>query len=144
MLQPRTMLRLAPILLVVGAISLFYATGRLFLRALDGGVPAWHLAWIAPLAVVLGGAKARFVMRKRMRQNVAFFLAATGKLWPWQIYPPQLLAFIGTMIVLMNVLRRVLADQPLGLAILGGVDLAVAVALIVASLEYWRPSEPPA
>ena len=57
-------------------------------------------------------------------------------MWPWQIYPPQLLAFIVTMVILMAVLKRVLADNGLGLGILGGVDLAVAVALGVASLEY--------
>jgi hypothetical protein len=139
-LQPRTMLRLAPLLLIVGAISLIYATGRLFQRALDGGMPDWHLAWIIPVFAVLGAVKARFVMRKRMRQNVARFRAATERMWPWQLYPPQLLAFIVTMVVLMNVLRRVLADEPVGLGVLGGVDLAVAVALVVASREYWQPA----
>ena len=43
------------------------------------------------------------------------------------------------MIILMNILRRVFADNGFGLGCLGGVDLAVAVALIVAALEYRKP-----
>jgi hypothetical protein len=130
------MLRLAPMILILGSLSLVWATYRLFQRAVDGGMPAWHLAWIAPLGILAGAAKAHFVMRKRMRQNVKYFTEATGRMWPWHIYPPQLLAFIITMIILMNILKRVLADQAMGLGVLGGVDLAVAVALMVASLEY--------
>ncbi|RKZ20115.1 hypothetical protein DRQ50_00355, partial [bacterium] len=104
--------------------------------ALDGGLPTWHLAWIAPVAVLLGAIKANLVMRKRMRRNVQRFTETTERMWPWHIYPPQLLAFILAMVVLMYVLKRVLAGHPLGLGLLGGVDLAVAVALVVASLEY--------
>lgn len=136
------MLRLAPVILILGSLSLVRATYRLFQRALEGGLPTWHLAWIVPVAVLLGAAKAHFVMRKRMRQNIRRFTEATGPMWPWHIYPPQLLAFIFTMIVLMNVLKRVLADQALGLGLLGGVDLAVAVALVVASLEYRVATSP--
>lgn len=138
MLQPRTMLTLAHALLFVGALSLFYAAAKLFLRALDGGMPAWHLGWIVPVAALAGAAKARFVMRKRMRENVQRLTTATGSLWPWQIYPPQLLAFIATMVLMMFILRRVFAENAMALGGLGGVDVAVAVALIVASAEYRR------
>ena len=102
----------------------------------------WHLAWIAPVGIALGAVKARLVMRKRMRKNIERFSEATERMWPWHIYPPQLLAFIFTMIVLMNILKRVLTDHAMGLGLLGGVDLAVAVALVVASLEYRGSASP--
>ena len=68
---------------------------RLFRRALDAGMPVHHLYWMVPVAIVLGAFKARMVMRKRMRANIARLSGATEKMWPWQIYPPQLLAFIA-------------------------------------------------
>ena len=141
MLNSRSMLILARWILLIGAVSLLSGGLRLFRRALDQGLSAWHLVWILPLAIVAGAAKARFVMRRRLRYNNDRLAATTGKLWPWQIYPPQLLVFILTMVVLMFVLKKVLAENAVGLGSLGGVDLAVAVALMVASLEYRRRDE---
>lgn len=136
MLTSRSMLILARSILIIGAISLLSGGTRLFLKALNLGMPAWHLGWIIPLAVVVGAAKARFVMRRRLRLNIQRLKAITGKLWPWQIYPPQLLVFIIAMVILMAVLKRVLAGNAMGLGGLGGVDVGVAVALLTASLEY--------
>ncbi len=135
------MLLLARGVLTFGAISLVAGGIRLFRRAIEAGFPAWHLAWILPLAIVLGAGKARFVMRKRMRQNIARLRATREKLWVWQIYPPQLLAFIVSMVVLMRVLKIVLAENAVGLAVLGGIDAALAAALGVASLEYRHREE---
>ncbi len=139
MLTSRSILVLAQTILLLGALSLVPASIKLFNRALDLGLPGWWLGVIVPLAAIAGWAKARFVMRKRMVQNVQRLRAATGRLWPWHVYPPQLLAFIVTMVVLMAVLKRVLADNAMGLGILGGVDVAVAVALLVASSVYRGP-----
>lgn len=136
MLQPRHMLLLARWILVFGCLSLISGGVRLFRRAIEAGLPVWHLFWILPVAAALGAFKARVVMRRRMRENIRRLRSSTDKLWFWQIYPPQLLAFIVTMVVLMAVLKRVLADSATGLGALGGVDAAVAVALIVASFEY--------
>jgi len=141
MISGRILLILAQTWLVLGSLSLVYASVRLFRRGLDVGMPAFHLYWIIPVAIVAGAFKARKVMRKRMRANIARLSTATEKMWPWQVYPPQLLAFIVAMVILMNVLRRVYADNGLGLGCLGGVDLAVAVALAVAALEYRRPRQ---
>ena len=140
MISGRFLLMMAQLWLVLGSLSLVYASVRLFLRGLDVGMSITHLYWLIPVAIAAGAFKARMVMRKRMRANIARLSSSTGKLWPWQIYPPQLLAFIITMVILMNILRRVFAENGLGLGCLGGVDLAVAVALAVASLEYRRPA----
>jgi hypothetical protein len=139
MINGRFLLIMAQTWLVLGSLSLVFASVRLFGRALDAGMSATHLYWIVPVAILAGAFKARFVMRRRLRANIERLSAATEKMWPWQIYPPQLLAFILTMVILMSVLRRVFADNGLGLGCLGGVDLAVAVALAVAALEYGRP-----
>ncbi len=138
MLTSRSMLVLAQTILVFGACSLAFASSKLFGKAVDLGFPSWQVWVILPVAAALGAAKAIFVMRKRMRQNIARLRATTGRLWPWQIYPPQLLAFIVAMVILMNVLKRVLVGSPGGMAALGGVDVAVAAALIIASFEYRR------
>ena len=86
---------------------------------------------------MLGGfGKAHFVMRRRMRENARRLTTATGRMWPWQIYPPPLLGFIVSMMVLMFVLKRVFNGHALALGLLGGLDLGIAVALLVASREY--------
>lgn len=138
MLTPRLMLIFAQGFLVLGALGMAPAAWKLFRHARDAGMPDWHLYWIIPVFLVAGVLKAVFVMRKRMRQNIRRIASAEGKLWPWQIYPPQLLAFILSMVILMNVMKRVLAGHGLGLGILGGVDLAVCAALLMASAEYRR------
>jgi hypothetical protein len=122
--------------LVLGSLSLVLACVRLFRHAIEVGMPTSSLYWIVPVSILAGAFKARMVMRRRMRANIRRLSESTERMWPWQIYPPQLLAFIVTMVILMTVLKRVLAENGLGLGILGGVDLAVAVALGVASLEY--------
>ena len=139
MINARFLLIMAQSWLILGSLSLVYACVRLFRRALDGGMSPSHLYWIIPVGILAGAFKARFVMRRRMRANVRRLSEATEKLWPWQVYPPQLLAFILSMAIIMFVLRRVFADNGFGLGCLGGVDLAVAVALAVAALEYGRP-----
>lgn len=139
MISGRVLLILAQTWLILGSLSLVYATVRLFRRALDAGMPEHHLYWLIPVGIFLGAFKALMVMRKRMRANIARLSSATEKMWPWQVYPWQLLIFIISMVILMNVLRRVFADNGLGLGCLGGVDLAVAVALMVAALEYGVP-----
>lgn len=136
MISARLLLILARTWLVLGSLSLVFAGTRLFRRALEAGLSPVHLYWIVPAAALAGALKARFVMRRRMRANIARLTATKGKLWLWQIYPPQLLAFILTMVALMAVLKRALAGNGAGLGALGGVDVLVAVALIVASLEY--------
>ncbi len=141
MLTPRLMLKLAQGLLVLGALGMIPASVKLFDRALAAGMPRGYLFIIIPVGLALGAAKAVFVMRKRMRQNIRRIAATEGKLWPWQIYPPQLLVFIVTMVILMNVAKRALAGNALGLGLLGGVDVAVFAALLIASGEYRRRLE---
>ena len=138
MISARFLLIMAQTWLVLGSLSLVLAGVRLFHRALDAGMPASHLYWIVPVALLAGAFKARVVMRRRMRANIRRLSEATGKMWPWQIYPPQLLVFILAMVIFMAVLKRVFVDNGPGLGFLGGVDLAVAVALGMSSLEYRR------
>jgi hypothetical protein len=139
MISGRFLLIMARTWLILGSISLVFAGVRLFMRALDAGMSTIHLYWIIPVAVLAGAFKARMVMRKRMRANIARLSSSTGKFWPWQIYPPQLLVFIISMVILMAVMKRVFAGNGPGLGALGGIDITVAVALAVASLEYARP-----
>jgi len=142
MISPRILLIMAQTWLVLGSLSLIYGAYNLFQRALNVGMNVSHLYWLIPVAIAGGAFKARMVMRKRMRANIARLSASEEKMWPWQIYPLPLLAFIVTMVVLMTVMKGVFATNGLGLGSLGGIDLAVSVALGVASLEY-RGSTPP-
>ena len=130
------MLRLAQAFLLVGVASLIIASVRLFLRAFDGGMPAWHLAWILPLAVVVGFGKGFFVIRRRMFQNVRRLTENNDRRWPWQIYPWWMLVLISLMILAMVLAKRLLADNAVGLGVLGGVDAAVALAITIGSTAY--------
>lgn len=141
MLSSRVLLLMARTWLMLGMVGLGFASSKLFHRAVDAGLAPVHLYWIIPVAIIAGAFKARKVMRKRMRANIKRLAATTEKLWPWHIYPWPLLVFIIAMIVLMAILKRVFAASGPGLGALGGVDLAVGVALGVASLEY-RNSAP--
>ncbi len=136
MVSPRILLILAQTWLVLGAVSLVYASTKLFRHAVEAGLNPQHLYWIIPVAIIVGAGKARMVMRKRMRANIARLSSSTKKMWPWQLYPLPLLIFIVTMVILMAVLKRVFVGNGAGLGALGGVDVGVAVALGVASLEY--------
>ena len=139
MFSGRILLIMAQTWLVLGSLSLVYASVRLFRRGLDLGMSPSHLYWIIPVAILAGAFKARFVMRRRMRANVGRLSESTEKMWPWHVYPYQLLAFILSMVIIMFVLKGVFAENGFGLGCLGGVDLAVAVALTVAALEYGCP-----
>jgi hypothetical protein len=139
MLSGRIVLIMAQTWLVLGALSLVYASVKLFRSGLDLGMSPSHLYWIIPVAILAGAFKARFVMRRRMRANVRRLTESSEKFWPWHVYPIQLLAFITSMVIMMFVLKRVFAENGFGLGCLGGVDLAVAVALAVAALEYGNP-----
>ena len=136
MISPRLLLIMAQTWLVLGSLSLIYASTKLFRHALEAGLTPSHLYWIIPVSILVGAFKARMVMRKRMRANIKRLSTATEKMWPWEIYPVQLLIFIVTMVILMAVLKRVFVGNGTGLGALGGVDVGVAVALAVASLEY--------
>ncbi len=138
MISSRYLLIIARLWLIMGCLSLIMASARLFHRAIGAGLTPTHIYWIAPLAILAGAFKAIVVMRKRMRANIKRLASTEGKLWLWQVYPPVLLIFILAMVLLMVVLKRVYATSGPGLGFLGGVDLAVGVALGVASLEYRR------
>jgi len=134
--SPAQVIRLGGWLLRLGALSLLWRTWEMVSHALGLGLRPVQLAWLLPLAVLLGLGKARFVMRPRMEANVARLRAHTGRLAPWNLYPPQLFAFILTMILLMAWAKGQAAGQALPLALLGGVDLMVAAALLGASDVY--------
>jgi hypothetical protein len=123
-------------LLRLGALSLLWRAWQLVERALGLGLRPLQLAWILPLAVLLGLGKARFVMRPRMEANVSRLRAHSGRLAPWHLYPPQLFAFILAMILLMAWAKTLAAGLALPLALLGGVDLLVAAALLGAAGAY--------
>ncbi len=136
MLSPKIMMFLARVTLTLGFVSLIVASFRLFHRAIAGGMPTWNLYWLVPVCLVFGYLKAVKVMRKKMRQNIVRLKTAKGGLYPWDIYPRALFAFILSMILIMIILKQVFTGHPNGLAFLGCVDLTVAVALLVSSLEY--------
>jgi hypothetical protein len=140
MMSGSQLARLGGWVLRVGSLSLLWRTWQLLHRAWILGLRPLHLAWILPLAVVLGLGKARFVMKPRMVINVARLRAHQGRLAPWQLYPPQLFAFILAMVLLMAWAKGLAEGLALPTALLGGVDLMVAAALLGASSAYKEPA----
>lgn len=123
-------------MLRLGSLSLLWRTWQLAQQALRLNLRPWHLAWLLPLATVAGLVKARMVMRPAMERNVRRLLGHGGRMRPWQLYPPQLFAFILTMILLMRWATGHFAGQAMPLALLAGVDLAVAAALLSSAGVY--------
>ncbi|MFA7330720.1 MAG: hypothetical protein WC326_06560 [Candidatus Delongbacteria bacterium] len=128
--------RMGSWILRFGALSLAWRTWQLLSQSLRLGLRPLHLLWLLPVAVLAGWLKARLVMRPRMLQNARRLLDHPGRLRPWQLYPPQLFAFILSMVLLMAWLRSVVLGLPLPTALLGGVDLLVAAALLTSSGVY--------
>lgn len=135
------LVRLGGWILRLGALSLLWKTGVLLRQALQLGLEPVHLAWLLPLAAAGGWGKARFVMRRRMVANRDRLLAHRGRLWPWQLYPPQLFAFIAAMVMLMAWLRQIFAGRALPTALLGAMDLAIAAALLASAGIYSAAGE---
>lgn len=136
MFDGRQLVRAGGWMLLAAALSLLFAAFRLERQALDLGLAPAHLVWLAPLALALGALKARLVMRPRMRANAARLLSLSGRLWPWHLYPPQLFVFILAMIGLMAWLRRLTETAAFARGLLGGVDIAIAAALLVSAGVY--------
>jgi hypothetical protein len=125
-------------LLRAGTLSLLTMTWVNWSRALALGLRAAHLLWLAPAALLLGWLKARLVMLPRMSANARRLFSSRERLFPWQLYPPQLFAFILAMIALMAWLRHHYRLDMTVNAALGAVDLAVAAALFASAGVYAR------
>jgi len=118
---------------VAGAL---WTTAGLILLAVGvrllSGVGSRRVAVLAAVAIVLGAAKGRFVLRGLADRNIQRIGNLPGPGAVWQIYRPGGWAFIAAMMLLGVTLRRLNGHYPTpwGPQALGSVDLAVGVALL--------------
>jgi hypothetical protein len=141
MLQPTQLLLFARLFLFAAALSLFAAGMRLAAHTIELGFNTHHFYWILPLAFAAGVGKALFVMRPKMQENARRLMASTKKLYPWHLYPVPLFAFIGSMILIMAILKRTFINQAEVNAALAAIDFAVGIALVIGSYDQ-RPPKP--
>ncbi len=141
MFQPKHLLTLSRILLLIGSLSLCYGAFKLAHKAIELGFNWQHFIWISPVALAAGLAKALFVMRPKMRSNAHRLMHHKGKLYPWQLYPAPLLLFIASMITIMAILKSLFSTHATMIAFLSAVDLAVAMALVVGSRDQRMPAD---
>jgi len=138
MLSGHWMIVLGAWVLRVAALILLWGAWRLLRRAHEAGLDPLHLAWLGPLALLLGWVKAQRAVRPVLARNVAW-LRGQSLVPAWRVYQPWLMGMIVGMIALSQMLKSTAAGRPLPLALLGALDLAVGTALMCSLTEFGSP-----
>ncbi|MDX2085951.1 MAG: hypothetical protein SFZ03_11250 [Candidatus Melainabacteria bacterium] len=136
-LQPAQLKKLAFLLWAAGGLVLLsLGWGRLFtLQVSDSNLLWFYVA----IALALGAAKGRFVLRKTSQRNLDRIHSMSEPQRPAQVYSLRSWIMIGLMLGISASLTLFNADP----VIRGVVNLAVGVALLTSSLAYLKPSLAP-
>jgi hypothetical protein len=126
----------------LAGLMLLLAAWRLARRAHELGLEPLQLAWLLPLALLVGWFKSQRAIRPVLAAN-ARWLKGQQRVPAWRVFQPRLLLFIGLMISLSAGLKQLAAASPWGLAGLSALDLAVATALLLAAGTSWRRASLP-
>ena len=124
MLAPQTLLFLAGLVWFIVGSSLVIK---------GGDILTWNPSWLL-LALVVGTAKAYFILDKIARRNVQRLQSCIEPMFIWHMYVGRTWAIIAVMIVLGRVLR--LPEVPPQLS--GFFSLAVGLGLVLASRLLWQ------
>jgi len=96
----------------------------------------WH--WLAiPLALLVGGVKAKCVFMKSCHKNLA---RIAGLVNPrvWQFFTLRFFILLGLMIAAGATLSRMARGQYTFLWAVATIDLSIAVALLSSGFIFWR------
>ena len=94
-------------------------------------------------ALIIGGAKGKFVLTKTARRNKDRIDQLAEPLKAHQVYAKAFYFFIIGM-MLLGFLLRTFNEYLGGYVVVAAIYCGIGVALIVSSLVYWKPEAPPA
>lgn len=121
----------------VGAVVLLLKGASLFTQAITLR-PDSTWSWLAiAAAILIGGAKARFLFGGFCRKNLDR-IAALDDPQLWQAFRPRFYAFLTAMVILGGTLSRLAVDNYPGLMALVVLDISIAIALLGSMRVFWR------
>jgi len=121
----------------VGAVVLLLKGASLFAQAIALR-PDSTWSWLAvATAILLGGAKARFLFGGFCYKNLDR-IAALDDPQLWQAYRPGFYVFLTTMVILGGTLSRLAVANYPGLLALVVLDISIAIALLGSMRVFWR------
>lgn len=95
----------------------------------------------AGAGTTVGALAARFLLFPLCQRNVRRIDRLTGPT-PWHCYEPRLLLLLVAIVALGSVLPAVAAGRYVWLVLAGGLDLALATAVLGGSVGLWDQSAP--
>jgi len=135
--SPITLKIVSGIVWFVGAIVLLLKGASLFTQAIVLR-PDSTWSWLAiAAAILIGGAKARFLFGGFCRKNLDR-IAALDDPQLWQAFRPRFYAFLTAMVILGGTLSRLAVDSYPGLMALVVLDISIAIALLGSMRVFWR------
>jgi hypothetical protein len=133
----RLVLFLAAFVWHAGIVALFWR-GAVLLQQADALRPGHLWPWLGvPAALLIGGLKARFLLRRAVRSNRARIVALAHPR-PWHVYRPGFFLFLVANVLAARWLI-VWSRGHYALTILcGTMLLSIAVALLASAPLWWR------
>ena len=94
------------------------------------------------IAIIIGGAKGKFVLSKTARRNKSRIESIEGPLQIHHVYAKSFYILIAGMI-LLGVSLRHFNEYLGGYVVVAGIYCGIGLALMVSSLTYWKTENPP-
>lgn len=127
---------LAALVWYTGVVVLLTKSGGLFFEAGKGGAPAGWVILAVVSGLVIGWLKANHMFVHICNRNLERIYALENPML-WQFYRGRFFFFLGLMVSLSGYLYRLVQGDSRLLLVLAGVELSVAIALLVSSRCYW-------
>ena len=134
-----TLKTLAAAIWYLGALALLLKGGSL-LREAHALLGQAHPPLLAASAGLLTGVvKDRYIFSRSCKRNLKR-IDQLARPRPWQFFRLRFFFALGLMITTGGALSRLAQGNVSGLLCVGGLDLALATALLLSSRHFWRPS----
>jgi hypothetical protein len=137
MTSVRTLNVLAGVTWYAGAVALLSKGSRLLLQAesINGG-RGWP--WVALIVgVLIGVLKARYLLFKSCRKNLARIASLQNPRW-WQFFHPRFFVFLAIVISLGITASRQAEGHYASLCVVGAIDLSVGTGLLLSGLAFFK------
>jgi uncharacterized membrane protein YukC len=128
---------LASIVWYIGFIALSFKSYRLFSEAYLIDANVWYIIMFLTIGVLLALVKTKYIFVHSYNRNLAR-IEALEHPKIWQFYRVGFFIFLAVVISLGAFLSRMASGDYWFLVAVGVVDMALALALLIAGFEYCR------